>query len=104
RRHGAARMSEQHHVAPRLETIQTLVEGCSAHGVVHDVDTAARQPLHFGFEILLRVKDDFIRARLSSKLGLRLVADGGINGGAQLLRDLRQQEADSAGPGVYKSP
>ena len=77
--------------------VQALLEGGGANGVVDDIDTfAVGQPFGFGFEVLFGVEDDFVGSRVSCELGFGLRRDRADYAGADILRELRDEQARSA--------
>src|SRR5882672_8762416 len=69
--HRPARLAEEDEVAARFETVEALVEGGSADGIVNHVHALAAGDLfHFREKIRLRVKNKLICAGLSRELGL----------------------------------
>src|SRR5436190_12403501 len=86
-------MSVVDEIPARLQAIQTLLKRRHADRIINNVDTAAStEPLHFTFEILPGINDDFIGARTSRQLALLFISNRRVHRCAELLRDLNQQE------------
>ncbi len=93
-RHGAARLPEETEQATRPQRGEAALEGRLADRVVHDVDAAAvGERASAGGEVLLRVEDHLVRARLPGEGGLRLRAAGGDHPGSCGVEHLDEQAA-----------
>ena len=67
-------LSKQDHHPAWPQNVQAFQKRGLAHRIVNHVDTfAVRQALGFTFKILLRIKDDFIRAGLPRQFGFSSV-------------------------------
>ncbi len=101
----AGRLAEGNQVAERRQAVQAFVEGVFAHRIVDCLHPLAPgDPLDLGQEILLRVQDDFVCARLTRQLCLFFGGGRADHPRALLFGDLGQQQTDAPGRGVHQAP
>ena len=88
----------------RHEAVEALLGGRLPHRVVDDVDASASgESLHRLEEVLLRVQDDLVGARLARERGLGLGAHGADHAGAAPLRHLHEEEAHAPRRRVHEA-
>src|SRR3989442_5249346 len=96
-------MSVVDEIRTRPQGIQTLLKCRHADRIINNVDAAAAsEPLHFTFEILSGINDDFIGARTSRELALLFIPDGRVYRCAKLLCDVDQQKPNTARAGMHE--
>src|SRR5262249_18485186 len=98
-----ARLTVERHEAARGEAREALVPRRLADAVVDHLQAlATSDALDLGFEILARVVDPHVRAGIARELRLLFARDGADHAGPAHLRDLAEQQPDTAGRGVDK--
>ena len=104
RRDGPARLPVEHHHPAGRQAGKSPLERVLAHGVVHDLQASTPgEALDLFHEVLARVEDDLVRARLAGQRGLVLRGDRPDDAGAAHPGDLAKEQPYTAGGGVNEA-